>query len=175
MHPVLRVLRKAAEDMVVAVGVLIVLAVGIALIVANHYAHGALGGITAVTCVAVTAWQNRQKKKEEAKARALADVQDAVTAFAAVQGDEVRSARAKTKLHAAIRNANNVGVLLDALPDEVVVSLDKLNQLENVIEAEHAAADRRVGIHKTAVWGMAGLACAVGLVYLAPHLPFIRH
>jgi hypothetical protein len=80
--------------------------------------------------------------------------------LAAFQGDAVRSARA---LHDAIRNA----VLLDALPDEVVVSLDKLNQLKNAIAAEHAAADRRADDHNAALWGFAWTATIVTLVAIA--------
>jgi hypothetical protein len=115
---------------------------------------------TFVIWVAMVAQQYRGKKKEQAKARALADVQDAITALAAVQGDEVRSARA---LDDAIRNA----VLLEALPDEVVVSLDKLNQLEKAIAAERAAADRRADDHKAALWGFAWTATMVTLVAIA--------
>jgi hypothetical protein len=115
---------------------------------------------TFVIWVALVAQQYRGKKKEQAKARALADVQDAITALAAVQGDEVRSARA---LDDAIRNA----VLLEALPDEVVVSLDKLNQLEKAIAAERAAADGRADEHKAALWGFAWKGTMVTLVLIA--------
>ncbi len=173
---VLRAARKKAADVMYgAVGAIVALILVALIALAHAYAPGAAGTGGFVIFVAISAWQHRQKKKEEAKAKALADVQDAITVLAAVQGDDVRWARAKTTLHATIRNANNVGVLLDALPDDVVVSLDKLNQLENVIAAEHAAADRRAGIHKTAVWGMVALAFAVVLACLTPYLPFVQH
>jgi hypothetical protein len=124
------------------------------------YSPGPTSIAITVIWVAGVAQQYRGKKKEQAKARALSDVQDAITALAAVQGDAVRSARA---LHDAIRNA----VLLDALPDEVVVSLDKLNQLKNAIAAEHAAADKRADDHKAKLWGFAWTATMATLVAIA--------
>jgi hypothetical protein len=125
--------------------------------------------------LALAGWQDHEKNKEKAKVRALTDVEAAIATLTAVDEDSVGSARAKTKLHDAIRSANDVGVRLKALPDDVVASLEKLNQLENAIAAEHAASDRRRGIHQTALWGIVALAFAVLLVYLGPNLPFVHH
>jgi hypothetical protein len=160
MHPVL---RKAGDVMLGAVGAVVALMIFLALLVLLKLAvlsSPVVATVILVIWVAMVAQQYRGKKREQAKARALSDVQDAITALAAVQGDDVRAARA---LHDAIRNA----VLLDALPDEVVVSLDKLNQLENAIAAERAAADRRAGAHKAALWGFAWTATMTTLVAIA--------
>src|SRR5277367_7040464 len=147
------VLRKAAVVCWTVVFLMIFLALLVLLKLAATSSPVVATGIF-VIWVALVAQQYRGKKKEQAKARALSDVQDAITARAAVQGDEVRAAR---ELHDAIRNA----VLLDALPDEVVVSPDKLNQLKKAIAAERAAADRRADDHKAALWGFAWTATMV--------------
>jgi hypothetical protein len=120
------VLRKAGDVVLGTAGAVVFLMIFLALLVLLKLAATSSPVVATgifVIWVAMVAHQYRGKKKEQAKARALSDVQDAITALAAVQGDEVRAARA---LHDAIRNA----VLLDALPDEVVLSLDKLNQLK---------------------------------------------
>ena len=161
MHPVL---RKAGDVVLGTAGAVVFLMIFLAFWVlwgmGETYALGPTATAITVIWVAMVAQQYRGKKKEQAKARALSDVQDAITALAAVQGDEVRAARA---LHDAIRNA----VLLDALPDEVVLSLDKLNQLKKAIAAERAAADRRADEHKAKLWGFAWTATIVTLVAIA--------
>ena len=161
MHPVL---RKAAVVWWAVVTVMIILAWMVLGRVMYRYSPGLMAAVIGVILVAGVTHEYRGKKKEQAKARALSDVQDAITARAAVQGDEVRAARA---LHDAIRNA----VLLDALPDEVDISLDNLNQLKKAIRAERAAAGRRAGDHEAnlwrIVWGLAWAATFATLLTIA--------
>jgi hypothetical protein len=152
-------LRKAAVVWWTVVFLMIFLALWVLVKVEATSSPVVATGI-GVIWVAMVAHQYRGKKTEQAKARALSDVRDAITALAAVQGDEVRSARA---LHDAIRNA----VLLDALPDEVDISLDKLNQLKKAVRAERAAADRRADELKAALWGHAWTATFATLVAIA--------
>jgi hypothetical protein len=54
-----------------------------------------------------------------------------------------------------------------AVHDEVVISLDNLNQLKKAIAAERAAADRRADDHKAKLWGFAWTGTLATLVAIA--------
>jgi len=153
------VLRKAAVVCWAVVFVMIFLALLVLLKLAV-ISSPVVATVITVIWIALVAHRYRGKKTEQAKVRALSDVQDAITALAAVQGDEVRAARA---LHDAIRNA----VLLDALPEKVAIDLDRLDQLKKAVAAERAAADRRADDHKAALWGFAWTGTMVTLMAIA--------
>ncbi|MFE2958456.1 hypothetical protein [Nocardia tengchongensis] len=60
---------------------------------------------------------------------------------------------------------------MSRLPDELIVSLNKLDQLEAAIAAEIAAADRRRSSKQATVWGILALGVgAIGIYLTIVHI-----
>ncbi|MFD9992123.1 hypothetical protein ACFWXT_29885, partial [Bacillus cereus] len=106
-------------------------------------------------------WEEHLKTRAAEQVRVLRELGEVVEALAVVKEDPERVGRAKVAVQRAIRRANDTGVLLEGLSDELVVSLNKLDQLEAAIAAEIAAADRRRSSKQATVWGMMGFGVGV--------------
>ncbi|MFE3988004.1 hypothetical protein ACFXPR_26255 [Nocardia tengchongensis] len=115
--------------------------------------------------------EDHLKTKAAEQVRVLRELGEVVEALAVVKEDPERVGRAKIAVQRAIRRANDTGLLLEGLSDELVVSLNKLDQLEAAIASEIAAADRRRSSKQATVWGILGFGVgAVGIYLTIVHI-----